>query len=273
MSDWIKMRTGLLTNPRVTRMARVLLADVEFMAWFQPGREPVKTRDAVTKRDVEVVTRVVVGGLLPTWAAANESVSRDGLMRHVASQDIDDSAGIPGFGRALIAVDWMREIVEEDAIQFVNFEEHNSVQKERSLTAKSGAERTREYRERMKREAEQRGEFGVTRDDSTPVTVTSQRDDRGEESREEKVKRASRLPTDWRPTAEDLAYAAKAGLVNGRVQTEVEKFRDWWVAAPGQKGVKADWPATWRTWVRKAAEGPPGRAAPPSSDMFRERGL
>ena len=28
-------------------------------------------------------------------------------------------------------------------------------------------------------------------------------------------------------------------------------FRDHWVAAPGQKGVKTDWPATWRNWVRR----------------------
>jgi hypothetical protein len=273
VSDWIKMRTGLLTNPKVTRMARVLLADAEFMAWFQPGREPVTSRDAVTKRDVEVVTRIVVGGLLPTWAAANESVSRDGVMRHVASQDIDDSAGIPGFGRALVAVEWMREIAEEDAVQFVNFEEHNSVQKERSLTAKSGAERTREYRERMRRESEEGSDSSVTRDETTTVTVTSQCDDREEKNREEKVRRATRLPADWSPTPEDLAYAAKVGLVNGKVALEAEKFRDWFVAAPGQKGVKQDWPATWRTWVRKAAEGPPGKGGPASADMFRERGL
>lgn len=70
-------------------------------------------------------------------------------------------------------------------------------------------------------------------------------------------KRGSRLPADWAPSLEDLAYAEKQGLVNGRAQSELEKFRDWWAAAPGQKGVKADWQATWRTWVRKAGEAKP----------------
>lgn len=28
-------------------------------------------------------------------------------------------------------------------------------------------------------------------------------------------------------------------------------FRDYWVAQPGAKGVKADWLATWRNWVRR----------------------
>lgn len=31
-----------------------------------------------------------------------------------------------------------------------------------------------------------------------------------------------------------------------------ETFRDYWVAIPGQKGVKVDWFATWRNWVRGA---------------------
>ena len=31
----------------------------------------------------------------------------------------------------------------------------------------------------------------------------------------------------------------------------VEGFRDYWIAQPGQKGVKTDWTATWRNWVRR----------------------
>jgi hypothetical protein len=29
-----------------------------------------------------------------------------------------------------------------------------------------------------------------------------------------------------------------------------DSFRDYWIAQPGQKGVKTDWFATWRNWVR-----------------------
>ena len=29
-----------------------------------------------------------------------------------------------------------------------------------------------------------------------------------------------------------------------------EGFRDYWIAQPGQKGVKTDWTATWRNWIR-----------------------
>ena len=30
-----------------------------------------------------------------------------------------------------------------------------------------------------------------------------------------------------------------------------EGFRDYWIAQPGQKGVKTDWAATWRNWIRR----------------------
>ena len=30
-----------------------------------------------------------------------------------------------------------------------------------------------------------------------------------------------------------------------------EQFRDYWIAQPGQKGIKTDWEATWRNWVRR----------------------
>jgi phage terminase Nu1 subunit (DNA packaging protein) len=28
-------------------------------------------------------------------------------------------------------------------------------------------------------------------------------------------------------------------------------FVDYWIAQPGQKGVKTDWDATWRNWMRR----------------------
>ncbi len=186
MADWIKMRSSLLTNPKVIRMARVLLADPEFMEWLHGDCHSVTPRDAsVTKRDIPVVTRIVVGALLPTWSAVNDTAGRDGIIRHTASQDIDETAGVPGFGRALMAVEWLEELPQGDGVRFVNFEEHNSPQKERSLTSKSGAERTKDYRERKKRESEEQRHGDEKRDVTSDTVVTSQRDDREEKKREE----------------------------------------------------------------------------------------
>jgi DnaT DNA-binding domain len=78
--------------------------------------------------------------------------------------------------------------------------------------------------------------------------------------------RGARLPPDWSPDPDGLAFAEQQGLRNGRAQAELARFRDYWTAQPGQKGVKADWTATWRNWVRRAAES--GATKPATGDVF-----
>lgn len=63
--------------------------------------------------------------------------------------------------------------------------------------------------------------------------------------------RGTRLAADWEPSAEDCAFASELGL--DPVATAA-RFRDYWIAQPGQKGVKVDWPATWRNKCRSDAE-------------------
>jgi len=58
--------------------------------------------------------------------------------------------------------------------------------------------------------------------------------------------RGSRLPEDFHP---DLTYACQL-IPDINAEEEAEHFRDYWSAQPGQRGVKADWPATWRNWIR-----------------------
>lgn len=69
--------------------------------------------------------------------------------------------------------------------------------------------------------------------------------------------RGSRLPEDWQP---DEVFARKEGLGPNDVQREADKFRDHWRAQPGQKGVKSNWQATWKNWVRRAVEDRRARA-------------
>jgi uncharacterized protein YdaU (DUF1376 family) len=80
--------------------------------------------------------------------------------------------------------------------------------------------------------------------------------------------RGTRLPKDWEPSAEDKAYAVERQV---DWKKEAEAFKDWWIAAAGAKGVKLDWAATWRTWVRRApkvaqplAPSKPSKPAGPS---------
>ena len=89
----------------------------------------------------------------------------------------------------------------------------------------------------------------LSRNGQLTVTVTAPETDT--EQRQKQIQnrtdkaRGSRLPDDWHPRAED-------GLDN----LELAKFRDYWKAVPGQKGVKLDWDATWRNWLRTAGKSP-----------------
>jgi hypothetical protein len=64
--------------------------------------------------------------------------------------------------------------------------------------------------------------------------------------------RGARLPQDWIPDEELIAWTKHWTPSVG--WTEVERFRDYWHAVPGQRGVKLDWSATWRNWARRAHE-------------------
>lgn len=61
--------------------------------------------------------------------------------------------------------------------------------------------------------------------------------------------RGTRLPTGWAPSDDLLHWTRTEKPGIDPLQT-LEKFRDHWAAQPGQKGVKTDWDATWRNWVR-----------------------
>jgi uncharacterized protein YdaU (DUF1376 family) len=62
-------------------------------------------------------------------------------------------------------------------------------------------------------------------------------------------KRGSRLTQDWflSKSMGDWATQERPDL---DVRQVADQFKDYWVAQAGQKGVKLDWDATWRNWVR-----------------------
>jgi uncharacterized protein YdaU (DUF1376 family) len=65
----------------------------------------------------------------------------------------------------------------------------------------------------------------------------------------DKNKRGSRLAQDFFFPKEwcDFLVEQRPEL---NAQQTFEKFKDYWIAQAGQKGVKLDWFATWRNWVR-----------------------
>lgn len=66
----------------------------------------------------------------------------------------------------------------------------------------------------------------------------------------QKSQRATRLPSDFFFPKEwfDFCVEQRQDL---NPQKIFDEFKDYWIAQPGQKGVKTDWDATWRNWVRR----------------------
>lgn len=67
-------------------------------------------------------------------------------------------------------------------------------------------------------------------------------------------RRGTRIPADFAITDSMTAWAAEKIPPGIDLLEETQRFRDYWTAIPGTRGVKLDWEATWRNWMRKAAE-------------------
>lgn len=109
------------------------------------------------------------------------------------------------------------------------------------------AARSKRYRDRQSHR-----DLVVTHRDNTQAEAEA-------DAKKARAGRGTRLPADWKPTAELEAWARSA-RPDLDLQAVLDRFRDFFAAAPSQRGVKLDWPATYRNWVRK--EDPPRGARP-----------
>ena len=66
--------------------------------------------------------------------------------------------------------------------------------------------------------------------------------------------RGTRIPDPFVVT-DDMVAWANTNHPGFDWAAETVKFKDHWLAAPSSRGVKADWPACWRNWIRRAANG------------------
>lgn len=116
-------------------------------------------------------------------------------------------------------------------------------------------------RNRAERSPDVAGEVAAQHDEHTPRSSSAPNPNpKGEEgepsSRSRKrsaTTRGTRLPEIF-PISPDMAEWGREHAPGVDASREHEKFCDYWRGASGQKGVKADWIATWRNWMRRAQE-------------------
>lgn len=85
-------------------------------------------------------------------------------------------------------------------------------------------------------------------------------------AREATPARGSRLDPGWLP---DPTWHREHGWTDAQAAYELEKFRDYWIALSGQRATKLDWQATWRNWLRSAAER--GQGPRPASQPWNSK--
>lgn len=95
---------------------------------------------------------------------------------------------------------------------------------------------------------------------SKPRSAQAEADTYTEESKT-RAGRGSRLPHDWNPS-EELEKWASVERPDLYLPREVDSFRDYWTGIAGAKGVKLDWPAAFRNWIRRANGFTGSREAP-----------
>ena len=121
--DWIKMRAALTTCPKVASMARVIGMADEFRG--------------LSRHSMRLL---VVGGLHAVWSAVNEHTT-DGVMANAFPEDLDDIAGISGFGDAMRDAGWLVADETDKTLTFPNFGQWNTPAKDTTA-----AERMRKHR-------------------------------------------------------------------------------------------------------------------------------
>lgn len=145
--DWITMRVWISRDPQTISMANYLSKQPAFSSRY------VGTHmDRYVTRNVTVSVTVV--GLLQVWGVANDRGKPDGddlVMSCTNIDTIDDIAGIPHFGDAMVYVGWLiheENGSEEGQVRFPKFLRHNVPACERKR--EQNAERQRRYRERQR---------------------------------------------------------------------------------------------------------------------------
>lgn len=77
--------------------------------------------------------------------------------------------------------------------------------------------------------------------------------------------RGTRIPDDFSIDDEMRGFGRQLGFTDERTDAITAAFIDYWRGISGHRGVKLDWPATWRNWIRREAERNPRPVAAAAS--------
>ena len=80
-------------------------------------------------------------------------------------------------------------------------------------------------------------------------------------------KPGTRLPEDWKPNEEEIAYALTLGFTQPEIDDIAFEFRNYWTNGAGRTKTHVNWTMAWQVWCRRNRDHPGGSHAAP-----RQRG-
>ncbi len=246
--EWIKMRTNLWDDPRVSRIV-----------------------DMTGKTEA-----TIVGGLYWLWATADEH-TESGLLHGLSVRQIDRKTGIAKFGAALVEVGWLQE--EAEGVRIVHFDEHNGVSaKKRAQTAKRVANH------RIGNDDEtQTGESGNA-PSVTGALAREEEDKRKDKDppatpprAQAHVREDGRFPmaTGWSPSETLPAMLHQAGLLSpgdDAINAAVAEFVAFWSTKPDEVRTQAEWDRAFLKNLKRAKVEADSRSAAAPTTPRRQSG-
>ena len=206
--------------------------------------------------------------LMQAWARGGELPADDEQLRRLTRMEAKDWRRSKATLMAFFRLDggvWRHKRIDHELAR----SRENIAQ--RSAAGKASAEARKRQRDSNERSTSVATDVTTTVDTSVPTNVQQKGRTVPSPSPEEtsslrsdvsSAKRGARLPDDWEPRSEEVAFAANEGVDCMR---EVAKFRDYWRAASGQNARKLDWDAAFRNWLRNAPRG--GKRTAPASKL------
>lgn len=189
-----------------------------------------------------------VGKLAKLWRWFDQH-TLDGNANGVTKALLDRYVGVTGFCDAMQSVGWL--VITDGRITLPNFEFHNG---KTAKTRAQGAKRSADFRNRDESNA-----------DSVTNALPREEKRREDKKQGQNKQRGSRLTAEWSPSEMDIQFCKTERPDLDPAKTS-DRFRDYWIAKPGAKGVKLDWTATWRNWVRN--ESAPAKPIQPQRNQM-----
>lgn len=230
------------------------------MPWFKVD-DAFHSHPKVMELSVEAVGLWTLAG---TWCA---NYLTDGVIKEsVLHRFGRTSANVRELCAELVEADLWDEITD-GVYQYRNWAEYQPVKDDVEAEREAARERMRQVRARKKEPKRSENVRANNPRSSEEVRVTPTRPDpipKGIERAPSK-KRGTRITEDWIPQQETIQ---KLNQEFPHIDQKLEhrKFVDHWLAESGAKASKLDWEATYRNWIRRAAEYNP---APQSNQPLK----